>query len=135
MADLTITAANIIPVAGYSAKTLNSAAAITQGQAIYETSSNTWALADADAASTATTPAVAITEATAANQPVVGMTAGDLGFGAILTVNEIYVVAETAGAIQPIGDLLSGDFLGIIGVATTTSNLHLHPYSSGVAKA
>ena len=141
MAELTITAANIIPVSGYREKTLLSASAITQGQAIYINSSNQWAIADADAAATATTPAIALNEATAANQPVQGITGGDVGFGAILTANEVYCCSadtpagQNAGGIIPLADLSSGDFLAILGVATTTSNLHMLPYATAVAKA
>jgi len=134
MADLTITAANIIPVAGYSKKTLLSAAAITQGQSVVQNSANKWALADADTSGSELSY-VALNEATAANQPITVITDGDLGFGAILTANECYVVSNTAGAIQPIGDLASGDYLRVLGFATTTSNLKIQPFSSGVAKA
>lgn len=135
MAALTITATNIIPVAGRTSRTLLSASAITQGQSIYVTTGGRWALADADTAATATSPGVALNEATAAGQPVEGQTGGDLGFGAILTVNTVYIASATAGSIEPVADLASGDFLAVIGVATTTGNLHFTPYSSGVAKA
>lgn len=135
MADLTITAANIIPVAGYLFKDALSAAALTQGQSVYLDSNNKWALADADASATATgTVGITLSEATAANQPVRAIVSGDLGFGAILTDGQIYVVSTTAGGIAPYSDLGAGDFVTILGVASSTSNLKVHIFASGADK-
>lgn len=136
MADLSITATAIIPVDGHVAVSKPAASAITQGQAVFENSSGQWQIADADAAATCIMPlGIALTEATAATQPILAIVSGDLGMGAILTVNTIYTVAETAGAIQPVADLLSGDYLGVLGVATTTSNLRMLTYASGAVTA
>lgn len=133
MAALTITAANVIPVAGYTSKIRLSAAAITIGQSMYIDASDQWALADADALATAACTAISLSQAAAAGQPVLGMTSGDLGLGAILTVGIPYVVHTTAGGIGPYSDLSSGDFPTLIGWPTTTSNLRLNFAASVVA--
>lgn len=133
MAALTITASNVIPVAGYQFKTLPAAAAITIGQSLYVNSSDQWALADADALATAACTGISLTQAAAANQPVRAITGGNLGLGAILTVGIPYVAHTTAGGIGPYSDLSSGDFPTLIGWPTTTSDLKLVFAASPVA--
>lgn len=136
MAELSITASLIIPVAGARLIRLPAAAAITQGQALYKNSSGQWALADADATETVTTQiAIATNEVTAANQFVDGMVEGNLGFGAILVANQGYSVGTTPGGIF-IGILpASGDYLGFLGIATSTTNLKMHPLITGTVTA
>ena len=133
MAALTITAANVIPVSGYSFKTRLSAAAITIGQSLYVDSSDQWALADADALATGVAVAISLSQAAAAGQPVIGITGGDLGLGAILTVGIPYCVGLAGGSIGPYSDLASGDFPCLVGWPTTTANLRLAFVASTVA--
>ena len=59
---------------------------------------------------------------------------GSIDLGATLTVGETYVVSTNVGAIAPIGDLTTGDYTKILGVATATDALKLGIYNSGVAK-
>ena len=136
MADLSITAANIIAQTGAKTPTKNAAEAISQGESVYENSAGQWALADADATLTiGTVIGIAIQTVTAASQPLQVITEGDLAMGAILAVNEVYVVSETAGGIELHSAHSSGDFLGLLGVAKTTSTLTMHTFTSGAAKA
>lgn len=139
MADLTITAANMIPVSGFSfEQTLLSGAAITIGQSVYlDTTTSTWKLADANgSAATAGSGGVgvALTSAAAAAQPITVMTGGSLAFGAILTVGILYCVSATAGGICPYADLTTGDRVTVLGVASTTSNLVMQRWVTGVTK-
>jgi hypothetical protein len=48
---------------------------------------------------------------------------GDLKVGAILTKGETYCLSENAGMICPIGDVGSGEWVTILGVAKDTSTL------------
>jgi hypothetical protein len=59
---------------------------------------------------------------------------GDIDVGATLAVGETYIVSRTAGAIAPIGDLLSSDYSTILGTATATNKLAFRPIVSGVEK-
>ena len=68
-------------------------------------------------------------------QRVFYQTSGKINVGATLTVGETYVLGDTAGAIYPIGDLGSGDYVTYLGYATTTSLLQLMITATGVAKA
>jgi hypothetical protein len=58
-----------------------------------------------------------------------------INLGATLAVGEVYVVSAALGAIAPIGDLVSTNFVTPIGTAITTSVLAFNPQPSGVAKA
>tara|TARA_Y100000310_G_scaffold343421_1_gene450962 strand:+ start:1956 stop:2366 length:411 start_codon:yes stop_codon:yes gene_type:complete len=136
MADLSITASAIIPQDLAKLVQLPAAEAISQGQSVYKNSTDQWALADADAAATvATLLGIATQTVTAATQPLQAIVTGDLAMGAILAVNEAYVVSETAGGIETHSAHSSGDFLGFLGIAKTTSILTMHTFISGVAKA
>lgn len=136
-ADLTITAANVVPAATAIFDRQNAGATITAGQSLYSdaTDSNKMKLADANAsASTAAAIGISV-HAALAGQPISYITGGDLGLGAILTAGLIYVVSATAGAIAPAADLASGWYTTILGYATSTSNLRMALKSTGVVLA
>ncbi len=135
MADLTITAADVEKTSGRT-ETRTAGVAVTAGQLVYVDSSDSSKakLADADALATADLRGVALCDA-AADQPVTILLDGVYNPGATVTVNEIYIVSATAGGIAPIGDLASGDFLGVFGYATADNRITLHVAASGVAKA
>jgi len=59
---------------------------------------------------------------------------GNLTISAVMTVGEVYVVSATAGGIAPVGDLVTGNYVTVLGVATTTSNLQLGTIYSATAK-
>lgn len=137
-ADLTITVANIVPVAGYDAETAFVAGAtITRGQVVYlDSTTSTWKLADADlSAAAAGSVAIGISLSdVVATQPMLVQKTGDLGFGAILTVGQVYCLSATAGGICPYADLTTNARVTILGVASTTSNLKLKTWASGIVK-
>lgn len=132
MSDISITAANVVPVAGYQFVDLVAGATITAGQVVYQDASDLKAkLADCDgAAALGVVKGIALNNASA-NQPVRVQTAGDLNIGATLTVGEIYVLSGDAGGVAPEGDLANPDKVSLIGVATTASNLKLNIFNSG----
>lgn len=136
--DLTITVANIVPVAGYDAETgFLAGATITRGQTVYlDSSTSTWKLADCDlSAAAAGSAAIGISLSDAvATQPMIVQKAGDLGFGAILTVGQVYCVSATAGGICPYSDLTTNGRVTILGVASTSSNLKMRTWASGIVK-
>lgn len=135
MADLAITAASVVPVSGYGYVDLVAGATITQGQVCYQASADSKAYkADCDSA-TAEVRAikgVALNSASA-GQPIRLQTTGDLNPGATLTVGEIYILSNTAGGIMPKGDLSTGEYVQVLGVATTASNLKLNIFNSNTA--
>lgn len=137
MAALTITAANIVPVSGFSRVSPDPIAATTiaQGEACYINSSSLAALAQCDGTATEATVAGIAVNAALAGQPVCLQSGGSLGFGAILTAGTPYAVGRVAGQIIPVSDLASTDKISYLGIASTTSNLVLGINNTGVTKA
>ena len=108
MANLTITAANLLVTAGNTNALLGTAGAtITAGQVIYlDTGDTEWKLAQCDGTDPESGDdglAIAL-HAALDGQPLSYINIGDLDFGAIITAGVVYVVSNTAGAIMPIAD-------------------------------
>jgi hypothetical protein len=55
-------------------------------------------------------------------------------YNSAFTVGQVYVASTNAGGIAPYADLGSGDYVTILGVATTATNLKLSINQSGIAK-
>lgn len=131
MADLTITAANVVKTSGVVA-TGTSGATITAGMAIYVDSADAVQIASCvTSAITAAVGGIALNGASS-GQPVEYLkTGGVMNLGATLAVGKPYVLS-TAGLIAPVDDLLSADYTTVIGVATTTALITLAITASGV---
>lgn len=130
MADLTITAANVKPLTGATLQTVTYGETIDQGESVY-LSANKYYKADADASEAAAAAvAIAITPGVADGVGVIA-TRGSINVGATLTQGEIYVVSGNAGGIAPEGDLASGDYVTIIGIARSSSELYINIIASG----
>lgn len=133
--DLSLTAANVVPSAGYQFTDGIAGETITAGQTLYykETDSRYWK-ADSDSATSAVRVLVGIAlNGASAGQPVRVQTAGSITIGATVTVGTIYVLSDTAGGIMPQADLETGDYVSIVGVATTSSAILMINRNSGVA--
>ena len=135
MVDLTVTAASVVPTTTTKRLTKVASEAIDAGEAVYLNASDQLVLADNDA-SAASAAAIGIALASAAaNQPCPYTYDGGLTVGAILTLGTTYILSSTAGKIAPIADVASGDYVTILGVASSTSVLDVHIHASGVALA
>lgn len=143
MAAISITAANVSPVAGSDGLKIDrsrlAGATITAGKALYlDPATDTWRLADCDAASAEVRAVQGIAlNGASAGQPLGVQLGGDINIGATVTVNTVYILGATAGDIAPLSDLTTGWYLGVIGVAITTGRLRLsagpNMLKSGVA--
>lgn len=135
MADLTITAANVI--AGTGARVLYeiAGATVTAGQVVYDDPTTERAsLADSNSATAAARVPKGIALNGAANgQPLAVHTSGPVTIGATLVPGTVYMLSETPGGIQPAADLAAGEYTSIIGVAISTTVLNVNILSSGVA--
>lgn len=135
MADLTVTPANVQPGASAVTKRGIAGEAINAGQAVFVATDGGIELAEHDVdAATAAIVGVALNDA-ATGQPIEYAVTGDIDMGAIMTIGQVYIVGAGAGGIAPEADAGAGDFVSIVGVATTTSNLKLGLTHSGVAHA
>ena len=133
MADITVTAANVKAGANAVVKTVTAGAAINAGEVVYQdTSDKKYKLADADAQATAKVAGIALNDA-AADQPLEVQTAGDIDVGGTVVVGEVYLVSVTAGGIAPEADVLTGDYVSIIGIGTVSNKLKMQILISDIA--
>ncbi len=135
MADLTITAANVIADNDAVLADGIAGAGITAGKALYlEAATNKWKLADCDAATAEARVATAIALNGASDgQPVKVMKSGTVTIGAALSAGVAYYLSATAGGICPVGDLTTGKYPQIVGMAISTTKLKVNFQASGVA--
>ena len=136
MADVTITAASVVPSANAEFYQGTAGGTITAGMACYlDTSTNTLKAADANAS--ALTPVVKgiAAHGASAGQPLRVQTAGSITIGGTVVLATVYVLSATAGGIAPDADAASGMYCSIIGVATSATVLALSIFNSGALKA
>lgn len=135
MADIAVTATSVAPIAQSTQIEYGTAgASITAGQSVYyDSSSQTYKLADANAsATTAVVKGIALNGA-ASGQPLAVATGGTINPGFTGTVGQVVVLSATAGGLAPVGDLTTGWYTSIIGVVTAASVLTLKIFNSGAA--
>ena len=132
MADLVVTAANVIRGTNATIGTGDAGETITAGQSIYKdtTDLNQYKRCDNSAEASARIAGIALHGASD-GQPIQFVIAGDINPGATVTVGEIYVVSTNAGGIAPEGDLASTEYVSILGIGTTTSNIQMKINISG----
>lgn len=137
MADLTITAANVVAGTGSTKKHGTAGASVTAGQVVYlDSSTNTLKLADNDSATAAVRQPVGIAlHAASSGQPLTYLSAGPITIGATVAVGDILCLSSTAGGICPAADIASGDYNTIIGIATSTTVVDVKLHSAGAVKA
>lgn len=135
MADLSITAANV--VAGADAKTDRAIAGetIAAGKTVYKAAATgKYMLADSNSATAEARVPVGIALCSASlNQPLVIATKGQVTIGGTLTAGVAYYQSDTAGGICPVADIGSGEYATILGIARSTSILDINIQASGVA--
>lgn len=135
MADLTLTAASVLPGSNATTRLGTAGATITAGQPVYlDSATSTYKLADTDSATSAVRSPVGFALGGAsAGQPLVVQTDGDITLGAVLTAGVAYYLSGNAGGICPVADVASGDYPVILGIAKSTSVLAIKIVEAGVA--
>lgn len=135
MADLSITAANVIAGADSSADFGVAGEAIAAGKAIYKSSTTKkWMLADSNSSTAEARKATGIALNTAAaNQPVAVHKGGDVTLGAGLTAGTAYYLSDTPGGICPLADVGAGEFVCLLGLAKSSSVLAVDIQYPGVS--
>lgn len=133
MADISITAANVVPDSGYQYVSGVAGETLTAGQLCYlKSSDNKYWKADANlSAEGATVKGINLAGA-AAGQPVRLMTAGTLTIGGTVVAGGVYVASATAGGLAPVADLASGWYTTIVCVAISATKVRLCIIVSGV---
>jgi hypothetical protein len=135
MADLTITAANVIAGAGSDIEHGTGGATITAGQQVYrDAATGRYLLADSNSATVAArTDRGTALNGCANGQPLAVHKEGPITIGATLTAGVAYYLSDTPGGICPVADVGSGEYSSIIGIATSTTVLNVDIQASGVA--
>ncbi len=134
MADLSVTAASVAAANAATNKVTGTAGAtITAGQALYlDSTTDTLKLTDNDD-TTATAAIVGVSlHGASSGQPITYATGGAVTFNAALTAGLIYCTSSTAGGIAPSADNATSDTIGIIGYASSTTNMVLQIKATGV---
>ena len=114
---------------------LTAAEAIGEGDACYKDTDGTYKKAESgDTDVKAVVVVIALTAAAAATDTFVGLrTGGKLkDSGTPFTAGTAYYLSATAGGICPFADLVSTDYVSLIGIASSTSVLDFTPNNSGV---
>lgn len=140
MADLTITAANVVPGSGARINYgIYAGATITAGQVVYlDTAATTpvWKLADCDSATAlARIPVGVAVNSASSGQPLAVQTGGPLTIGATIAAGVAYYLSGNPGGICPVADVASGDYTAIIGIGTSTSVLQVDIAAPGAVVA
>lgn len=127
MADLSITAANVIAGANSVVSNGVSGETIMAGKAVYLSSTTgKWMLADADSATAEARRVIGIAlNGASANQPIAVQTGGDITVGPTLVAGTAYYLSDDPGGICPLADLATGDYICLIGHAKSASLLSI----------
>lgn len=140
MADLSITAANVVQ---YASARVNTSyligETITAGQVVYlKAADSRWWKSQCDGTAAESGSGVLrgiALNGGAAGQPAAVQEAGDIVIGATVTVGLEYYLSSTAGGICPIADLSSTNYLHIVGYGVSSTVVRLLMHASGIQKA
>lgn len=140
MAAITITAANVALVSGPVLADQPAGEAFTAGMAVYKAADGTWKKAQGDGTAIEAGSidlGVALATADAAGARVsIARDGAIVAYGAVLTAGLFYIIGDTAGSIYPSADAGSTDKVTLIGVAKSTSQLHIQRlYDAGAVIA
>jgi len=135
MADITITATGVISGSGSTTENGTAGATITAGQTVYlDETTGRYELADADGAATLRRPRGIALNGAADGQAMRIHKAGLLTMDG-LTAGVTYYQSPNPGGIAPRADVLTGDYVCIIGTAVSTTVLDVDIQYPGVASA
>jgi hypothetical protein len=142
MADVTVTAADVRPLPGFSVLRFPAAGALNVGDAVYLKSDGTVDATDADAAATAVCLGIivgigAFGKTVAAAGDIVDVQVGGVvtGFSG-LTIGGLVYLSTTAAKLadaRPAG--ASGDFVFIVGIAISATSIKLLLFTDSFAAA
>lgn len=120
MADLTITAADVVNTSG-AIQSGTAGETITAGMAVYvkAADSRLWKAQCDGTAAEATAVGIAL-HAALAGQPLAYAGNGSVIDIGATTSKTIYVVSATAGGVAPVADLVTGNYISRLGHATAT---------------
>ncbi|MNL47456.1 hypothetical protein D3C87_1702470 [compost metagenome] len=135
MADISVTPSGVVIGSNAVIEHGTAGATVTAGQVVYKnTATGKYELADNNSAAAAVRQPRGIALNGAANgQPLAIQKEGDITIGATLTAGAEYLLSDTPGGICPRADLLTGEYVAVIGLAKSTTVLAIDLQYPGVA--
>lgn len=134
MADLSITAASVIPSANARRISRVAASTITAGQVVYRLTAGTVAPADANGASPLFNVLGIAENGGGAGQRISVITEDPaLAIGATVVIGDVFILSATAGGIADVADAAAGHYVTVLGVAVSTSAINFKPVAAGAA--
>jgi len=134
MADISITAANVVAGSDAVRESGTAGATVTAGQLVYlDTSDMKYKLADANGAAALRVPNGIALNGASNGQPLSVQKGGDITIGGTMTAGIPYFLSDTPGGLCPLPDIGTGEYSCIIGIAKSTSVLAVNIQPSGVA--
>lgn len=132
MADLVITAANVVPGAGAQFLTRNAGATITAGQVVYSDVNSLWQLSKANGTAAQKAMAGIALANASLNQPLIVQTAGQITIGATVVAGTgvYFMSGNNAGGIAPFADVGAGWLVWLLGIAISTTVINLQLFNS-----
>lgn len=132
MADVSQTPANVVPSTNAEQEWCVAGETITAGMPVFlkAADSRVWK-AQADAATDDDVYGIALNGASA-GQPISVQKNGQINLGGTLVVGTVYVVSAAAGAICPWADLVTGNYVTLLGVAITAAILEMKRYTTSI---
>ena len=124
MADLTITAANVVAGTGAVIEHGTAGATVTAGQWVYldEDGDGRLKLADTDSATAdVRRPRGMALHGASNGQPLAIVKSGPVTIGAVLTAAVAYYLSGTPGGMCPVADVAAGDYVCVLGMAQSAS--------------
>jgi hypothetical protein len=132
--DLAVTAANV--KAGLGARTASGIAgeAVTAGQLCYKAAvSHKYMKADSNSATAeARNPTCIFLNNAGADQPITVLTGGLITIGGAVTANTAYYASDTPGGLCPLADVGTGEYLTLVGLAVSATQIRVNFQSTGV---
>jgi hypothetical protein len=135
MADLAITAANVVAGVGARKTTGIAGATITAGQLVYQDPADSkYKLADGNSGTAALRAMAGIALHGASDgQPLSIHLEGLITIGAAVSTAVGYYLSSTPGGICPVADLASGAYPTLVGFAVSATVLDVKIHPAGVA--
>jgi hypothetical protein len=136
MAALTFTAGSVV-LTGGATETLVAGGTLTRGLLVRKNASNQVVAASNDSAANADAYGISLSDVSSGQRAVVALLTGGGTLAGVATngVAGHPVYGGSAGAINPMSDGASGQFITVIGVMPTGSTINLGKIAGGAAAA
>ena len=136
MADIIITATNVVATGANTIADCTAGGALLAGEVVYlESASNTVKLADCNSGTAEARSVYGIAlNGAAVNQPVKVLRGGStLTLGGTLTPGVAYYLSPNPGKVCPVADIVTGCYPTVLGIATSATAFKFAPIEAGVA--